>query len=117
MVAPWVPCMGYEEQVGSVKRNVPFFWKPNVDVPLTELQKLIHLQMSTQGAITLIKHFSYQDKHHRTVRLSRADIERNFSHTRCSYVSNTSRTEIGRIMSIFKHMLGVNHTVCSYVLV
>ena len=108
----------YEKEIrrGRKHRNTPIpamsEWTPNEDA---KLQEQMCQQMSAQGTVFFIKYFSYQDIHHRTIRLCRADVERDFSHTRCSYVSNKSGTEVGRIMSIFKHKLGVQYTVFAHV--
>ena len=86
-------------------------WDPNPDIPLTGVQKQICLQMSTQGTIRIMKWFTYQDEHHRTIKFSRADAEHYFSHTRSSYVSNEARTKVGQIVSIFSHRLVSQDTV------
>ena len=111
----------YEKEIRHPRkrRNAPIpamsEWNPDVDAPLTKLQEQMCQQMSTQGTVMFMKYFSYQDVHHCTIRLCRADVERDFSHTRYSYVSNKSGTEVGRTMSIFKHKLGVKVTVFAHV--
>ena len=51
MVTPWVPCMGCEEQVGSVKRTIPFFCKgagtqTNQPGGLTDGDAILHIYHS-----------------------------------------------------------------------